>query len=501
MKSSEIIFIHPPRVMHPKVLKFKTFTRSAFTCFPMGLLAIADMCEREGISAKIINYGMEQFFDPEFSLGDLLKHIDFKVCGIDCHWILHSHGAIEMAKIVKKVNPNAKVVLGGYTATYFHDEIIKYYELIDGVIRGEGEVPFVQYAKAITRNQSLDLVPNLTYRDSSQHVKVNPITYVAPTLDNLNFTNIPLIHNGKKYVEENRDIMKIPFNLCIGRGCFFTCPYCGGGRKAQKILSKRNKVVLRSPEKVIDDLQDIFDHYKAVSVFFGHGTYPANFKYWKKLFQLIRREQIDMGADLEIWRPPFPKEMWYEFYRTFDRNYSSISLCPRTTSMRIQQKIRDICDPTFHFSLSQIYDTIKNANRFRTELRLWFTIGFPFQKFSDLLRDYIFTMKLNLKYAKSPRTPITVLNDLVTISLASPAYENPDRFGITLHYNTFRQIAETMKRTKFSLGGWNNIINYNTAHFSSATIRLWNFAFLMSVVPLFFTGFVHEESQKAEMHE
>ncbi|MFX1297242.1 MAG: cobalamin-dependent protein, partial [Promethearchaeota archaeon] len=361
MKTYDVIFIHPPRVLQPRYIKLRNFTRSAFIFFPMGLLAIADLCEREGLSTKIINYPMENFFDRDWSLAKLLKTINFKVCGIDVHWVNHSHGAIEVVKIIKKVNPNAKIVFGGYTATYFHKEILKYYKNVDGIIRGEGEIPFLNYVQNVIRNRSLDSVPNLSYRDSSQYIKINPITYVASTIDNLNFTNISLIHNGEKYVEHSREIMAIPFNLAIGRGCPFQCPFCGGGRQSQLILNKRKKVLLRSPEKIIEDLHNIFDSYKAGGVFFGHGTYPASFKYWKTLFKLIKKEKLDLSADLEIWRLPFPKEMWYLFQKTFRNKRSSISVCPRTISTRVQQKIAAICDPTFHFSSNQINDLIKNA--------------------------------------------------------------------------------------------------------------------------------------------
>ncbi len=461
--------------------------------FPMGLLAIADLCEKEGFSAKIINYPMEQYFDREWSLEAFLKNIDYKICGIDLHWIFHSYGALEVAKIVKKVNPNAKVVLGGYTATYFHDEILRNYKMIDAIIRGEGEVPFVKYAHQVIHGHTLEEVPNLSYRNSSQHIKVNPITYVASTLDELDFTNISLIHNGRKYIESSREIMAIPFNLGIGRGCPFQCPYCGGGRQSQLILTKRKKVLLRSPEKIIEDLHNLFDNYKAEGIFFGHGTYPGSFKYWKRLFKLIRKEKFDLSADLEIWRLPFPKEMWYEFYRTFRRTYSSISVCPRTLSTRVQEKVAALCDPTFRFPLNQIQDLIKNACLFREELRIWFTIGFPFQKLSDLLRDYIFSIKMNLKYGKSNFSPIMIINDLVAISPASPAYESPERYELKLHLKSFRQLVDIVERTKFSMGGWNTIINFHTNHFSSMAIRLWNIIFLITNIPMFFTCFPKDD--------
>jgi hypothetical protein len=67
----------------------------------MGVFAIADLLEREGFGVKIINYPLEAYLNPNWSLKDYLKSIDFKICGIDLHWIHNAHGAIEIAQIVK----------------------------------------------------------------------------------------------------------------------------------------------------------------------------------------------------------------------------------------------------------------------------------------------------------------------------------------------------------------------------------------------------------------
>jgi hypothetical protein len=477
----DVLLIHPTRTLDQK----RAHPRSLFMFLPMGLLAIADLLDREGISTKIINYPLEQALDRTFALAKVLKQIEFKICGIDLHWIMHSHGAMDIAKIVKQVNPNAKVVLGGYTATYYHDEILQYYPAIDGIIRGEGEIPFLQYCQATLRGRSLDSVPNLTYRDPTNYIKVNPLTYVAEILDALNFTNISLLQNGSKYIEHSKKIMKMPFNLSIGRGCPFNCPYCGGGQTAQLLLTKREKILFRSPERVIDDLHTVVDTYKADAVFFGHGIYPNSFKYWESLFKLIRKEKLDLGADLEIWRLPFPKNMWHSFSKTFRHTNSSISICPQTLSPIAQYKVRTLCDPTFNFSPDQIQNLIQNANLFQIVLRIWFTIGFPFQNFKDLLTDYLFTLKQAMKHGSTKPNFITVMNDLVHISPASPAFETPDRFQIKLLFKTFRQNAEMFKRTKYRLGGWNSVINYRTINSSTLALRIWNNAFNVTEIPLF----------------
>ncbi len=483
MKNYDVIFIHPPRRLKPYYSKNAKFSRGEYIFIPMGVFAIADLLEKEGFGVKVINYPLEQYLNRNWALTDFLKNINFDACGIDLHWIYNAHGAIEVARIVKEVNPNAKVILGGSSASYYHYQILKYYKAIDGIIRGEGEIPLLKYVQKINQNQPLDSIPNLSYRDSSKHIKVNSLSYTAKTLDDLNFTNVALLKNAKQYFEYSRKIMGISFNLPIGRGCPFNCPFCGGGQRAQQNLAGRNDVVLRSPEKVIEDIGNIIDNYKVSSVFFGHGTYPANLKYWKRLFELIQKEKFDISGDLEIWRLPFPKEMWKIFYKTFTRRYSSISISPRTISTKVHQKIAKICDPTFKFPESQINDLIKNANLFQTTLRIWLTIGFPFQTHFDVSKDFNFAIKCLLKYGKSNVKPITIMNEPYYIFPGSPAHESPETFGIKLKYNSFLEVAEAFKQSKISF--FYPVINYDKEHFSGAFIRFANILLFLSTAPMF----------------
>ncbi|MFX1371912.1 MAG: cobalamin-dependent protein [Promethearchaeota archaeon] len=487
MKKYDVLLIHPPRVLNPDYRKNAKFIRGTFIFIPMGVFAIADLLEKEGFGVKIINYPLEQYLNRNWKLINFLKNIDFEVCGLDLHWLHNAYGAMEIAKIVKKANPNAKVVLGGYSASYYHHQILKYYKDIDGIIRGEGEVPLLKYVQSIKKNQSLDNVPNLSYRDSFKPVKINSLTYIAKTLDNLNFTNFSLLENAKQYFECSRQMMGISFNLSIGRGCPFNCPFCGGGQRAQKRLSGRENVILRKPEKVVEDISSVLNNFNIPSIFFGHGAYPATLKYWKRLFGLIQKEDFDIGGDLEIWRLPFPKYMWDIFYKTFPRRYSSLSISPRTMSSRVHQKIRKICDPTFSFPKKQINDLIKNANIYKRTLRIWLTVGFPFQSHLDIQKDFIFALKCQIKYGKSISKPITIMNEPYHIFPGSPAHEAPEKFGLKLILNSFPQISAFFKRTKITF--FYNAINYETNRFSKTSIRNINMLlFLSNLLTSFTTG-------------
>ena len=486
MKKYDIVFIHPPRVLEPDYGRFIKIARGSYIFIPMGVFAISDLLEKEGFAVKIINYPLEQYLDDHWTLIEYLKKIDFDVCAIDLHWVHNAHGTVEVAKIVKKANPNAKVILGGFSASHYHEQILSYYKGIDGIIRGDGEMPLLNYMQNISNGRSLDSVPNLTYRNNSKQLKINPLSYVAKNLDNLCFSNVSPLEHAKEYFELSRKIMGISFNVPIGRGCPFNCPFCAGGQRAQERLSGRKNVILRTPEKVIEDINNITSKYKIESLFFGHGTYPATLGYWDNLFRLIKQEKYDIGGDLEIWRLPLPKNLWKLFYQTFTRKHSSISISPRTISSRGHKKISRVCDPTFKFPETQILDLIKNANLFKITLRIWLTIGYPFQKIFDILKDFKFAMKCLKNYGFSNEFPITIMNEPYHIFPGSPVYEAPELFNIKLKYNSFLETSEAFKRNRIRF--WYNVINYKTKSFSDISIRTINSLFFLSSFPMLLTS-------------
>ena len=85
---------------------------------------------------------------------------------VDLHWMPHAHGSVEIAKLCKKYHPDTPVVFGGFTASFFHEELIRY-DCVDYVLRGDStEEPFARLLWTLKRNGSVADVPNLTYKDA-----------------------------------------------------------------------------------------------------------------------------------------------------------------------------------------------------------------------------------------------------------------------------------------------------------------------------------------------
>ena len=98
--------------------------------------------------------------------------------------MVHAHGAIEIARLVKQLHPEAKILFGGFSASYFYKELIAYPE-VDYVMRGDStEEPMRLFMQNI-KNGKLDSIPNLIWKDKDGAVRDNGLTFVPDNISDV----------------------------------------------------------------------------------------------------------------------------------------------------------------------------------------------------------------------------------------------------------------------------------------------------------------------------
>jgi hypothetical protein len=209
-----------------------------------------------------------------FSLPALIRRIPVEVAGfshseikddhirnakiiiIDIHWYLSLLGAVELARKIRRLNPEVKIVAGGITASEYAKTLVDSFD-IDYVVRGDAEIPLPSLVAALLNDQkNIKLVPNIIGKQGFE----TPWDYYLTQSDldknefyDIDFfpahkTRIINIHKRNKGWPPGAYPYLIPF-----RGCPLDCEPCAGGKGEQKKLFKRERVV-RSPERFRDDL-------------------------------------------------------------------------------------------------------------------------------------------------------------------------------------------------------------------------------------------------------
>ncbi len=205
----DVIFLHAPSVydFRKKPIFYGPVSdvipsSPVFEMYPIGFMTIASHLEAAGFSTRIVNIAVRMLDSEKFDAERCIEKLDADMFCIDLHWMPHAHGALELAKIVRRHHPNAKIEFGGLTSSYFHDELIRRPE-IDFVMRGDTtEEPTVKLMQVLERGGDLSDVPNLVWKDSDGRIRDNGVTHSLESLDSIRFDYGTMI----KSVLRNMDI-------------------------------------------------------------------------------------------------------------------------------------------------------------------------------------------------------------------------------------------------------------------------------------------------------
>ncbi len=212
-----------------------------------GILYLAGYLRRNGIEAFVRLHDRD-ITEAEVtrSLEAVVARVRPKLVGISLKWFHHIDRALLLARTLRKIDPEIKVVVGGNSASYWWRELAAY-DCIDHIVLGDGEVPLLALCQG-------DLnPPNCVTRDPDGTPRRLPLAYVqgASNTEDIHYSNFDEIFLSKM------DASAFSGWVAPGKGCGENCLYCGGARGNQKAAFGRAKPFLRSEECVRRDHQEI----------------------------------------------------------------------------------------------------------------------------------------------------------------------------------------------------------------------------------------------------
>jgi len=209
----------------------------------------------------------------------------------------------ETAFLLKKDLPKAKIFLCGPHVAYFHKDIVDDYRFIDGCIRYEFDVIIKDICKAISKNENLDHIQGLTFRDGSD-TKINPDRPFIQDLDGLPYPDredFRIGHYRQAFFEGKNTALMIS-----SRGCPYRCTFC---LWPQSFTG--NKFRARNPNNVVDEIEYMIKKYKVDEIYFDDDTIDIDKKRLKEICEGIISRKISItwqcmarvnAIDLELLR-------------------------------------------------------------------------------------------------------------------------------------------------------------------------------------------------------
>src|SRR5208283_4353087 len=105
--------------------------------------------------------------------------------GITCIATNFRWSAFRLAQIVKRIDPNIKVVMGGSHATFMYQQVLANFP-VDVIVRFEGELTFLELVKALESGSDLRDVKGIAFKNEEGIIK-NDDRPPIPDLDSLPF--------------------------------------------------------------------------------------------------------------------------------------------------------------------------------------------------------------------------------------------------------------------------------------------------------------------------
>lgn len=175
--------------------------------------------------------------------GDIANHCSkYDIVAFSCY-IWNITPTLEVAKKIKQLNPNCKIVLGGPEVSYEWNTILSLPE-IDYIIVGEGEIPFTEF---ISNFPNIETVPGLVWK-KAENIIENP---APPMFDLKQFEYINPYINDKPEELYNK--------VCYietSRGCPYKCEFC--------LASLDNKVRYLPIDNIKSNLLYLMQHGRTI---------------------------------------------------------------------------------------------------------------------------------------------------------------------------------------------------------------------------------------------
>jgi|TARA_B100002003_G_scaffold36282_1_gene31663 radical SAM superfamily enzyme YgiQ (UPF0313 family) len=248
---------------------------------PLSLLYIANPLLKHGYDVQIVDARIEDF-----------RKVDYRnilYAGISTMSGLQIYHGVDVAKFIRRQNPDAKLIWGGPHPTIIPGDVINS-PYADIVVRGEGEETLLRLTECLVNKKNYDNIPGLTFKNNGKvHSSANNSPVDLNTTGNLPYHLLKM--------EKYPNIID-KFEYISSKGCPHPCTFCsdaanyGRGWRA------------KSSETVISELECIISAFRPKRI----TIQDANF--------FVSRKRVE-----EICRAIIKKDWNIDFYTCIRSDY------------------------------------------------------------------------------------------------------------------------------------------------------------------------------------
>lgn len=192
-------------------------------------------------------------FKPDF--------IAFSFWGSQRHAVGEFHAFFHGLKIIEQADTkNIPIVVGGTVPTWNTKEVLQHPK-INYVVRGEGELAFLEMADRIDRKESLSGIANLSIKKSNGEIEENNLRPLIASLDELPHADFD-IYDDRTFYRPFHGEMRRCIDYELSRGCIYQCTFCLSPFQQETYHSPKHFRREKSVNKIIEEIRFLKDRYK-----------------------------------------------------------------------------------------------------------------------------------------------------------------------------------------------------------------------------------------------
>ena len=243
---------------------------------PFGLMTLAAYLEEQGVTVRIEDYIVNPYSKERVQqVVDAFKPDVVGGTGVT----MNINRSLAILKDYRDCAPGIVTVMGGPHVTFDAAAVLHDNFWIDYIVRGEGELTFMDLLENLHSPSRLEHVKGISYRRNGK-VHHNPRRAFIEDINILAFPARHLVELSKYRA------LGFPVNLMTSRGCPFSCIFCVGS----KMVGRRVRYF---------DVKRVVDEFEMLSKlkFRQINVVDDLFTSHKKRCIAICREIIDRGID------------------------------------------------------------------------------------------------------------------------------------------------------------------------------------------------------------
>lgn len=272
---------------------------------PLGLLYLGAVLKQNHFDVSILDSTCEGYYNTTikgnyitYGLSDneiieRVKGFGPDLVGISSMFSAHQDNALHHCELVKSVDPNIVVVLGGIHPSLAPRECLAHGS-VDYVIMGEGEFRLLKLLNMLNEKRYDFDFDGIAYWKNGEIV-VHPMEQRIQDMDSIPFPARDLIDLGK-YIEIGVPYAPFPRKERVGqvltsRGCPFNCIFCS------TVKFWGRKFRMRSVDNILSEIDELVNRYGIEEIQFADDNMTIN-----------RERAIDLSKRLKeynlLWCTP-----------------------------------------------------------------------------------------------------------------------------------------------------------------------------------------------------